>query len=295
MTENHHLRGMLWMTLATIWMASMHAAVRHVSEHVHPFEITFFASLFGLIVVFPSFLRSGLAPLRTARLGLHVVRSIFHVVAMFTFFFALGMAPLALVTALAFTAPVYASILAIPLFGERLDAHRWAAVFAGFIGILIVLRPGLTDLDPGASVALAASVVFSGMLVATKSLSRTESSITITSYMLLLMLPMSLIPALFVWHWPNRETFLWLVFIGIASAFGRLLLAQALKEAPTHVVMPVDFCRLIWVTILGYLVFDDVPDPYSWMGGAVVVMSVAFIAYKEHKTITKTWDHPVHR
>ncbi len=280
------LRGVLWMLAATVWMAGMHGAVRHVSATVHPFEIAFFASLFGLLVVAPSFVRSGLAPLRTQRLRLHGVRSVFHVIAMFAYFFALGMAPLALVTALAFAAPVFATILAVPLFGENVDRRRWLAILAGFAGILVVLRPGTDTPEAGAVVALGASVVFSGMLVTTKALSRTESSITITSYMLLMMVPMSLVPALFVWSWPDGETMLWLVFIGVASAFGRLFLAQALREAPTHVVMPVDFCRLIWVTIIGYFVFGDVPDPFTWVGGAIILGSIAAIVHRgRHKDL----------
>ena len=277
-------RGVLWMLAATVWMAGMHGAVRHVSASVHPFEIAFFASLFGLLVVAPSFVKSGLAPLRTRRLRAHVLRSVFHIIAMFIFFFALGMAPLALVTALAFTAPIYVTVLAIPLFGERIGVRQWVAILAGFVGALVVLRPGIGEIDVGALLALAASMVFSGMLVVTKSLSRTESSITITSYMLLMMVPMSFVPALFVWSWPDTETMLWLVFIGIASAFGRLFLAQALREAPTHVVMPVDFCRLIWVTAIGYVVFGDIPDPFTWAGGAIILGSVAAIAYWERRS-----------
>ena len=271
------------MLAGTVWMASMHGAVRHVSGSLHPFEIAFFASLFGLLVVAPSFVKSGLAPLRTQCLPLHGLRSVFHVIAMFAYFFALAMAPLALVTALAFAAPVFATILAIPLFGERINGSRWLAILAGFSGILVVLRPGTDAIEAGAVVALGASVVFSGMLVTTKALSRTESSITITSYMLLMMVPLSLVPALFVWRWPDGETLAWLVFIGVCSAFGRLFLAQALREAPTHVVMPVDFCRLIWVTIIGYFIFGDVPDPYTWAGGAIILGSVAVIAASERK------------
>lgn len=271
------------MLVSTLWMAGMHTAVRYVSKEIHPFEIAFFASLFGLLVVLPSFIRSGLAPLKTDRLALHGLRSIFHVIAMFVFFFALGMAPLAPVTALSFTAPIFATALAIPLFKERFEGRRWAAIMAGFFGTLVVLRPGIGEIDSGVWIALAAAIVFSGVLVVTKSLSRTESSITITSYMLLMMVPLSLVPALFVWRWPDTETLLWLAFIGIASAFGRLFLAQALTEAPTHVIMPVDFCRLIWVTGLGYAVFADIPDPFTWAGGATILASAAAIAYWERR------------
>ena len=283
-------RGILWMLVSTLWMASMHGAVRHVSGRIHPFEIAFFASLFGLLVVLPSFVRSGLAPLKTKRLAQHGLRAIFHVISMFAFFFALGMAPLALVTALAFTAPVFATVLAIPLFGERITGVRWLAMLVGFAGILVALRPGIGEMETGALVALGAALFFSGVLIVTKALSRSESSITITVYMLLMMVPMTLIPALFVWRWPNFETFLWLVFIGIASALGRLFLAQALREAPIHVVMPVDFCRLIWVTGLGYFVFGDMPDPFTWAGGAMILSSAFAIAYWERGFTAKPFD-----
>ncbi|MBL6928464.1 MAG: DMT family transporter [Rhodospirillales bacterium] len=277
------MHGILWMLFSTMWMASMHAAVRHVSDRLHPFEIAFFASLFGMLVVLPSFARSGMALLRTGRLAMHGVRAVFHVISMLAYFYALGVAPLALVTALAFTGPVFAIALAVPMFGERINGVRWLALLIGFTGILVVLRPGFAEMDTGGLVALFAAMFFSGVLVVTKSLSRTESSLTITAYMLLLMVPMSLIPALFVWQWPDGETFLWLVFIGVSSATGRLFLAQALKKAPVHVVMPVDFCRLIWVTGLGFFIFGDAPDPFSWAGGAMILGSAAAVAYWERR------------
>ena len=268
------------MLFSTMWMASMHGAVRHVSDRIHPFEIAFFASLFGLLVVLPSFLRSGLAVLKTDRLATHGLRAVFHVISMIAYFYALGMAPLALVTALAFTAPVFATVVAVPMFGERIRGFRWLAILAGFAGILVVLRPGIGEIETGGLVALSAAMFFSGVLLVTKLLGRTESSITITAYMLLMMVPMTLVPALFVWRWPDGEAFFWLVFIGISSATGRLLLAQALREAPIHVITPVDFCRLIWVTIIGYFVFGDVPDPFTWAGAALILGSAAMIAYR---------------
>ena len=273
------------MLFSTMWMASMHGAVRHISDRIHPFEIAFFASLFGLLVVAPSFLRSGLTPLKTERLAAHGLRAVFHVISMIAYFFALGMAPLSLVTALAFTAPVFATVLEVPVFGERVRRARWLAMLVGFSGILVVLRPGIGEMEPGALVALTASFFFSGVLLVTRSLGRTESSITITAYMLVMMVPMTLVPALFVWRWPDGETFLWLVFIGISSATGRLFLAQALKEAPVYVITPVDFCRLIWVTGLGYFFFGDVPDPFTWAGGAMILGSAAAVAYWERKFV----------
>jgi drug/metabolite transporter (DMT)-like permease len=121
-----------------------------------------------------------------------------------------------------------------------------------------------------------------------KSLGRTDSSVTITAYMSLLITPIALIPALFVWQWPNAEQLAWLVAIGILGNIGQILMAQALKEAPTHVVMPFDFLKLVWVSSIAYFAFAEVPDVFTWVGAAMIVTSAATIAYRERRQSNRT-------
>jgi len=270
------------MLLATFFVAAMHASVRQVADDgLHPFEVVFFRNLFGLLAVLPWFVRSGLAPLRTERFGLYSLRAAINLCAMMAFFYGVAVAPLTQVTALAFTTPVFATVLAIPILGEVVGLRRWAAIAIAFLGTMLIIRPGFESLGVGSALALMAALGWAAVVLIMRTLGRTESAVTITAYMSLLMTPLAFVPALFVWVWPTLEQLGWLVLIGIVGNVGQLCLSQALKEADTHVVMPMDFFRLIWIAAIAYLAFDEVPDLPTWIGGAVIFSSGAYITYRE--------------
>jgi len=267
--------------LSGIFMSAMHASIRHVSADLHPFEIAFFRLLFGLLPLIPWFLKLGWAPLKTNRIGLLTLRGALNVLCMLAFFTSLSITPLAEVTALVFTAPIFATILAVLFFGERAGLRRWAAIGVGFLGAMVVVRPGFQEIGQGQMLALFAAIVWGVCMVIIKSLGRTETSLTITVYMSLVMAPMSLLPALWVWQWPTGEQFAWLAVIGILGGIGQMAMAEALKVGQTHVVMPVDFTRLIWISVIAYLAFAEVPGLYTWIGGAMIFAATAFIAWRE--------------
>ena len=274
------VRGVLLMFVSTFFFAAMHASIRHVSATIHPFEIAFFRSLFALIVVLPWFLRDGFAPLRTRRIGLHGLRAVFNVCAMLSFFYALTIAPLSQVTALGFTAPIFATLLAALVLGEVVRLRRWTAIGVGFLGVVVILRPGLDVIGVGQLLTLFSSLVWACALLVIKTLSRTDASVTIISYMALLMIPLTALPAAFVWHWPDGGELAWLVLIGLLGGTGQFCMTEALRLADTAVVMPIDFCKLIWVALLAYLAFGEVPDRFTWLGGTLVFASVLYIAYR---------------
>lgn len=267
----------------SVLIAFMHTSIRHVSENIHPFEIAFFRCLFALLVFIPFFVQSGLAPLRTKRLPLLLTRGIINIYCMLAFFFSVSIIPLAEATALSFSAPIFAVILAVFVFKEKVGLRRWSAIFAGFIGTMIILRPGFQEFSQGQFLVLTSAFAWAICIMIVKELGRTESSITITIYMSLVMAPLSLIPALFVWVWPTWEQMAWLVMIGILGGLGQFTMAESLRRAPTYVVSPIDFTRLIFVALLGYFFFDQVPDIYVWFGGTLVIGATVFITYREHQ------------
>ncbi len=281
-----NLRGILWMLLSTFCFAALHGAVRHVSATVHPFEIAFFRNLFGALVILPWLVRFGWAPLRTRRLGLHGLRALLNAIAMMAFFTALSLAPLVEVTALGFTAPIFGTVLAVLFFGERVGIRRWSATLVGFAGTLVVLRPGFTEVGTGLLLALLGALVWAGVMMIVKSLGRTDSSITITGYMSVLMTPLSLVPALWVWQWPTGAELAWLVAIGLLGGVGQLMLAQSLKEGEANVVMPIDYFKLIWTTAIAWLAFAELPDPFTYAGATMIFASSIYIAYRERRTGT---------
>ena len=279
------VRGMALMLAATVCFSAMHGAIRHITigGDLHPFEAAFFRNLFGLVVLLPWFARVGLGPLRTERLKLHALRGLIQVVAMLAFFMALSLAPLAEVSALSFTAPLFASLGAILLLRERMRLRRWTALIAGFAGALVIVRPGFAAIHAGLLLTIFASALWASALLVIKVLARTDSAVTITAYMGLFLTPLSLVPALLVWQWPSGEQLAWLAAIGALGSFGHLAMAQAFREADATAVLPFDFTRLIWATIIGYFAFAESPDLWTWVGGSIIFASTTYIAFREAK------------
>lgn len=283
------LRGALLIVASTLGFAGMHACIRYASDEggLHSFEIAFFRNLFGLLVLVPLFARNGPAVFRTKRLKLHVFRGSIQVFAMLMFFSAVTMTPLATVSALSFTAPLFATIGAVLFLKEKIRLRRVTALIIGFVGMLIIVRPGMVALDVGGLLVIGSSAIWAMAMLIIKDLGRTESSVTITTYMVVVMTPLTLIPALFVWTWPSLEMYAVFTLMGLLGSAAHVAMAQAFKEAEATVVLPFDFTRLIWAGLLGYLLFGQMPDEFVWLGGAVIFASTTYIAYREAQVASR--------
>jgi drug/metabolite transporter (DMT)-like permease len=274
-------RGCALMVLGTFMFAGMHTAIRHTTQHLPPVEVAFFRNLFGLVVIAPLLVRYGLSLFHTKKLGLHVIRAVLNVVSMLAFFVGLSMTPLARATALTFTAPLFTALLGALFLGETFRWRRWSAIFAGFFGALVILRPGLQAFDIGALLVLVSSLLWAMALIDIKVLGRTESTLTITVYVTVLLIPMTLAPAVAVWEAPGLDMWGWLIFIGVIGTLGQLVVTEAVKLADMTVLMPFDFLKLVWAAFLGIIFFVEVPDALTWLGGAIVFGSSFYIAWRE--------------
>ncbi len=174
--------------------------------------------------------------------------------------------------------------------GEVFRLRRWTATFCGFFGTLVILRPGFAEIDLGSLLALAAALLWGCTLIVIKVLARTESAMTITSYMNILLTLLSLVPALLVWRTPEGVQWFWLLAVGVLGTLSQVAITQSLKEADTGVVMPFDFFKLIWVAIMGYLFFAEVPGLFVWLGGAIVFASATYIAIRESRLARERRD-----
>jgi len=276
-------KGLLLMVLSTAAFACMHGAIRHASEGLHPFEIAFFRNFFSLVALTPWLLRLGWSPFRTARPTVHVFRGVINVVSMLCYFTALTITPLALVTALGFTAPLFATLGAMVFLGEKVRLRRWTALVIGFAGTLVVVRPGFEEVGLGPLLVLAASALWACALLIIKAQSRTESSLTITLYMAVVLTPLSLVAAIPYWEWPSWGQLGWMALIGGLGTIGQFALAQSFREAEATVVMPLDFLKLPWAALIGYLAFAEIPDVWTWTGGAMIFAATAYIAVRESR------------
>ena len=271
------------MLAATLLHSLMFVGIRHLSATLHTFEIAFFRSFFGLIVFVPILFRSGFVILETQRFHLHATRAVLTAVATLMSFTSIAMLPLAKFSALSFTAPLFAALVAVVLLRERIRSRRIAALVVGFIGALIIIRPGAVPIETGTLLVLGSSALWAFAIAIVKRLSRDDSSITITAYMNLLLTPLTLVPALLVWQWPTSAQYPLLFAVAIMGTLAHIAMAQAFKYADATVVLPYEFIRLVWAALLGLLIFAEIPSLWTIAGGFVIFASTTYIVYREAK------------
>ena len=274
---------MALMLLAGFLLGAGFAMVRHVTATIHPFEVTFFRSIFGLLVVAPWLFKQGTKPLKTNIFHLHLLRAFLYAVGTLSLFYAISITPLARIAALGFLVPIFTAIGAIIFLGERVSVRRWTAIFFGFAGTFVIIRPGFESIDLGTALRLFTSLIFGFQLILMKVMTRTESNVTLVFYSNLLMAPMFLLVALFFWEWPSLEDLAVMAAIGFVNAIGMLIFSQALRIADANVIMPLDFLQLIWAAVFGFMFFAEVPSQFTFIGGFMVFASTTYIAWRERQ------------
>ena len=280
------LMGAAYMLFAGLSASIMAGGVRHLTDNgFPPIEAAFFRNLFGFAAMTPILVHHGMVSFRTRRLGLHVLRSVLNVTCMLMMFTAIALTPLAKIQSLNFTTPMFATMFAAVILHEHVSRSRWTAVAIGVLGATVILRPGIDAIDTGAILVLIASVVWALVMMAIKVLARTDSPVTITCYSVSFLTVFSFLPALFVWVWPHGNEWLWLVFIGVTGTAAHLSVAQALKLADASALMPLEFIRLLWVALIGFVFFAEKPSIWTWCGAAIIVASCTYLARQETRKV----------
>ena len=274
---------MVLMAFSTGCMAAMYVAIRSVPGTIHPFELAFFRNFFGLCFLLASNPGRVFSLFRTHRLKLHGLRGLLNAAAMLMFFSAVVTTPLADVSALGFTAPLFASLMAVLLLKEKLPGYRALGLGLGFIGTLVVLRPGVAGFTEGHALLLGSAAVWGVTLVIIKTLGRTDSSLTITLYSGIVMTPISLAAAAFYWQWPGLEQLSWMMLVGALGTAGQISLAQSLRIGDASAVLPVDFLKLVWSTALGFVFFSEIPDIWTLAGGVAIFSTTTYLALREFR------------
>jgi drug/metabolite transporter (DMT)-like permease len=227
---------------------------------------------------------AGLSSVRTSRFGAHVKRSAMGLSSMALHFGAIILLPLAEQTTLGFAVPIFATILAALILKESVGRHRWAAVFAGFVGVLVVVQPGGSQIPPfGALVGLSSAVMISLTSLQIRDMGRTEAATTtVFWFSSLSILPMILLLPFFMTSHDARE---WLLLcgIGMLGGIGQLGLTGALRLAPVSTVLGMDYIALVWSAFFGWLIWNHVPGPATWIGASIIISSGLYIALREHR------------
>jgi drug/metabolite transporter (DMT)-like permease len=281
MTNN--LRGVLWMSGAVLSFSTMAVAARELLAHMGPFQILFVRSLVMMAIVLVIVAQAADAVTATRRLPLHVFRNVIHFGGQYCWVFAIGALPLATVFAIEFTMPVWTAILAALLLGERLTRPRVAMLVLGLVGVLVILRPGFGVFELASLVALAASFLYAGNMIATKRLSTTDSPLAVLFWMSVVQTPLALLTALPGWVSPPASDLPWMILIGVGSYTAHYCLTRSLKLADATVVVPIDFVRLPLIAVVGALFYSEAFDPLIIAGAAVIFAGTYYSLSRESR------------
>ncbi|HTO63174.1 MAG TPA: DMT family transporter [Bradyrhizobium sp.] len=266
-------------TKAALWMAGwlslmlvMAVAGREATRELNVFQIMEVRSLLGFLFLLPLISRGGgFGALRTKRLPLHAARNLIHYGAQLGWFFALTLIPIGQVVAIEFTMPIWTAILAASLLGEHMTASKATAIVLGIIGVVIIVRPATGEINPGQLIALAAAVGFGISMALVKSLTRTESALSVIFWMTVVQAAAGFLPTLYLWTWPSAVAWGWTVLIAICGTFSHYCLASAMRHADATVVVPMDFLRVPLTATAGWLIYSERLDVFTVLGAALIL------------------------
>ena len=275
------VRGGLWMMGAAAAFTVMTALIREVATEIHPFEIAFFRTLTNLLLMVPFVIRTRGAGLKTNNHKSFAVRGLFGFAFLMTYFPGAALIPVDQSQALIFTAPLWGGVLAILFLREPVRIVRVAALICGFLGALVILRPGIIEISTGALLVLAGALAYASSNTIVKFTTRSDHPDTVVTYLMIYVTPMTLVVSLFVWVWPTFEQLVLLVGVGVFATLNQRFLSRAFAAADASVVLLFDFARLPFAAILGFLVFAELPDIWVWVGGAIIFGASVFVAHRE--------------
>ncbi len=265
--------------MAALWMAGwlalmliMAIAGRETTRELNVFQIMEMRSIFGLLMLYPLIrLNGGFATMKTSRPLQHIGRNLIHYAAQLGWFFALTLIPLGQVVSIEFTMPIWTAILAASFLGERVTVWKISAIVLGIIGVIVIVRPAAGEINPGQLIALGAAVGLSISLAMMKSLTRTEKTLAIIFWMLVIQGAAGFLPSLYVWRWPSAYAWGWIVVIAFCGTFSHYCMARAMLYADATVVVPMDFLRVPLTAAAGWLIYSERLDRFTVLGAALIL------------------------
>jgi len=261
-------------------MVLMQASVKLLSAELHPIVITLYRASLVFVVLLPFLLLKGFATIKTKSIKLQIIRGFVCGICMLCMFTGFSLVSLAEATALLFTVPIFATILSIFFLSEQVGVKRWLAILTGFVGVLVIARPDVS-LNSGHIILLCAAIAWSISLLIAKKLTEKDTIISVTFWQAIGCVPMTFLASLFVWEVPTLDQLLYLLGIATLGTMGHALVYAALKTGKISVMLPIDYLRIIWSTLLGYLLFAHLPTLHLLAGSFLIISATAFISFRE--------------
>ena len=270
MNRNHAVIAAFWMCGTLLSFMAMAVGGRQLSVQLSTFQILFFRSVIGVLIVGFFLCCSNWRQIFTKSLQIHIIRNISHFGGQFGWFYGIAFIPLAEVFALEFTVPVWTAILAMVLLNEQMSRARAAAIIFGVLGVVLILRPGLAVITPAALAVLGGAFCYALSHTLTRKLARVDTPLTILFYMTALQLPLGFLTSIFDWTTPSLVMLPWIIVVGVAALSGHYCMARALAIADAILVVPMDFLRLPLIAVVGFLFYNESLDWLVLAGGAVM-------------------------
>lgn len=275
-----NLKAALWILAASVIAATLGAVVKIAGQRIGALEVTFVRAAIGFLLVLPFLMRKGRASFHSGYLLLQGVRGVSASLSMLFGFYALVHLPLADAVAINFSKALFIPVLAFFLLGERLHMRRSLATVAGFVGVLVMMRPS-GHFESASLVALASAALVACNIVMVKLLSDRDGTETMILYSNLFQVLFLGLPALYFWQPPGAAEWLLLLAIGVFGTLIQLCVVRAYTLGEATAIVPVDYSRILFAAIVGYYAFDDVPDIWTWAGAAIVIGSTLYITRRE--------------
>lgn len=276
--------SVFWMTVAMALFAALAAFSRAaMNAGLHPFEVVFLRNLLATLMLSPLLAWRGASLLKSSQLSLYGVRVVVSMLSMQAWFYALSLIPIGEVTAISFLAPVFGTLGAIFLLGERVRLRRWSAIIVGFLGAMVILRPGMTPLGPGQACAVFSAMATGVVAIMIKQLTAVDDPDKIVFLTNLMLTPLSLVPALIVWSWPTAEALLPVLGMALTAVLGHVALVRGYAATEASLAMTFEFSRLPFTVAIAYLAFGETINAWTWIGAAIIFASAVYITRREAK------------
>jgi len=282
------VRGPIWMIMGGLALLMLALVIRDMQSKYHVLEMIFLRSVISLLLILPWALRQKRDDLKTKRLPLHIFRNSIHYLGNIGWFLGVTWVSLADVQALQFTTPLFTIILAAMFLRETVGPHRWIATAIGFVGALVIIRPGFIPISAGTIAVVLSAVFYASSQTATKSLSRTDNPNAILLYMSLIFIPISAIPAAFVWVTPDLEDAIPIILLGVFGYLAHACIIRSFATADASYVMPFDFLRLPFAAVVGYFLYQEQPEIWVWIGATIIFVATYYITLREAQAAKRT-------
>jgi len=285
-SEKNPMHGIGFVIFMTICFSSLDASAKYLSNELPLWVLLWGRYVFNFLFVALFFIRGAPADiLRTRKIKLQILRSILLVASTLTFWLALMFLPLVDCVVVLFVSPILVTMLAAPLLGESVGRHRWIAVIIGFVGVMVVMRPGFTIFDWMSILPLITALFYAGVQISTRILGRTDGALTTLLYSSAGGAIISTIGVLFFWVTPSLGQWFVLGWLGFLGALGHYLMIKAYEIAPASLLAPFDYTTLIWATILGFIAFGDLPDAWTVLGALIIMSSGLYLIRRESRLV----------